>query len=86
LGFNNSQRDDGFGNKKDSHHPTMLDEKTLWNSTLSNGMMQRNNNNTVLVFVLTNTFVSMKIETLLTLKLGMWDEPCPFFHIKRSFD
>jgi hypothetical protein len=28
----------------------------------------------------------MKIETPLTLKLGMWDGPCPFFHTKKSFD
>jgi hypothetical protein len=31
----------------------------------------------------TNTFVSMKIETPLPLKLEMWDGPRPFFHTKK---
>jgi hypothetical protein len=33
---------------------------------------------------ITNTFASMKIETPLTLKLGMWDGPRPFFHILKN--
>jgi len=74
LGFNNPQRG-GFGNPKKIH--TMPHEKTLWNSTLSNGMMQRNNN-TILVFVLPTHFVFTKIENPLTLKLEMWDGPRPF--------
>jgi len=65
----------GLGTKKNPHHATMPHEKTLWNSTLSNGMMQRNNN-TILIFVLPTHFVSTKIETPLTLKFGdVWDGP-----------
>jgi hypothetical protein len=61
----------------------MPHEKTLWNSTLSKRCDTKEQQYGPHLCI-TNTFASMKIETPLTLKLGMWDGPRPFFHILKN--